>query len=269
MNVKNMVKRFFRVLGYEIKKSTLEKNIEFLCDEKYEIEFTRLSLSGDEYFVPKYAFHRPAVKDLLNGKLYEPDTHDFVGEFFASFNGSMIHAGTFFGDMIPDFSKVVQGKVYAFEPVFENYALAKLCLNANDLNNVILINAALSDDFCNLYINTNEGDGRHAGGASMISDKGIICAAINIDRLHIEDLVLIQLDVEGHELIALTGAQSTIKKCRPVIAIEDNNNNCSEYLNGIRYSSIGQIPGLTIWAPLENQEYINKIGSFLNRYRQA
>ena len=33
------------------------------------------------------------------------------------------------------------------------------------------------------------------------------------------------MDVEGHELLALTGAQEAIQKCRPVIAIEEKNNN--------------------------------------------
>lgn len=175
----------------------------------------------------------------------------------------MVHAGTFFGDMIPDFSKSVSEKVYAFEPVFENYILAKLCVDNNNLSNVILMNSALSDSLGNLYIDVNEGDGKHAGGASTISDKGAICAAISIDSLNIEDLVLIQLDVEGHELIALTGAQETIKKSRPVIAIEDNNNNCSEFLLNLKYESIGHIPGLTIWTPNENNGYKEKIVSFL------
>ena len=77
-------------------------------------------------------------------------------------------------------------------------------------------------------------------------------------------MVLIQLDVEGHELIALTGAQETIKKTRPVIAIEDNNNNCTEFLFSLEYESVGQIPGLTIWVPNENNRYKENILSFLS-----
>jgi len=272
--MKNIVKKVFRSLGYEIrqvsnplrlKKTSLVKHdIEFLNEEKFEIEFTRLTLAGDEYFVPKYALHRPAVENLLNGNLYEPDTHNFVGEFCKYFNGSMVHAGTFFGDMIPNFSKSVSEKVYAFEPVFENYILAKLCVDTNNLSNVILMNSALSDSLGNLYIDTNEGDGRHAGGASTISKNGKICAAITIDNLNIEDLVLIQLDVEGHELTALRGAQETVKKNRPVIAIEDNNDNCAEFLINLEYERVGHMPGLTIWAPNENHGYKEKIVSFLS-----
>lgn len=272
--MKKIVKDIFNSFGYELRRaskptkpevaSNVKHNIEFLHDEKFEIKFTHLSLEGSQYFVPKYALHRPAVKNLLNGTLYEPDTHNFVREFCKEFKGSMVHAGTFFGDMIPNFSKFVSGNVYAFEPVFENYILAKLSVDNNNLSNVILMNCALSDSLVNLYIDTNEGDGKHAGGASTIADEGAICVAIKIDSLNIEDLVLIQLDVEGHELIALKGAQETIKKNRPVIAIEDNNDNCSGFLSSLEYKSVGHIPGLTIWVPSENNRYKEKIASFLS-----
>jgi len=271
--MKNIAKKILNKFGYEIrkikyqsepKKSELRNHgIEFLSEENFKVDFTKLTLDGNYYFVPKYALHRPAVQNILNGMLYEPKTHVFVERFCSSFNGSMVHAGTFFGDMIPNFSRSVSGKVYAFEPVFENYILTKLCIDDNKLSNVILINAALSDCLSNLHIHTSEGDGKHAGGSSTIADTGAICAAINIDRLVIEDLVLIQLDVEGHELIALKGAESSIQKCRPVVAIEDNKNNCSEFLINLDYESVGQIPGLTIWVPTENRGYKDKVLSLM------
>ena len=271
--MKRIIKTIFNKLGFDIVRMTkplkskaniqIKYQVNFLNDEKFEIEFKRLLLSGDQYFVPKYALHRPAVRKLLSGELYEPDTHNFVNKFCKSFKGSMVHAGTFFGDMLPSFSKCVSGYVYAFEPVLENYILAKLCVEFNNLKNVILMNCALSDDIRNLYIKKYESDGKHAGGASHISDDGTICVTISIDNLNIDDLVLIQLDVEGHEISALKGAQATIRKNRPVIAIEDNSNNCSEFLLDIKYEKVGQLPGLTIWSPIENNVYKEKIVSIL------
>lgn len=246
------------------KTEQIKQDIQFIDDEKFVVEYTRLTLAGFDYFVPKYASDRPAVKNLLNGSLFEPETHELVREFCKIYKGSMVHAGTFFGDMIPSFSRSVSGSVYAFEPVFENYILAKLCVDANGLSNVILMNSALSENVGNLYIDTNEGDGSHAGGCSSIADTGNICAAINIDSLNIEDLVLIQLDVEGHELAALTGARATIQKCRPVIAVEDNSNNCSGLLESLQYENVAQTPDLTIWVPTENEEYKQKIISIVS-----
>ena len=45
---------------------------------------------------------------------------------------------------------------------------------------------------------------------------------MSIDALGLDQLSLIQLDVEGHELLALQGAQKTIERCAPIIMIEDN-----------------------------------------------
>lgn len=270
MTMKAILKEILKGLGYDIRRAPMpsthdvEHDIEFVRDETFEIAFTHLTLDGHQYFLPKYASHRPAVRNLLNGTLYEPDTHNFVRDFCKAFKGSIVHAGTFFGDMVPTFANYVSGTVYAFEPVFENYILAKLCVNSNNLANVVLMNSALSDRLGNLYINTSEGDGKHAGGGSTISEEGTICSAINIDALNIKDLVLIQLDVEGHELIALTGAQETIKNSRPAIAIEDNNDNCTEFLSRTKYENVGHIPGLTIWIPNENVRYREKVASLLS-----
>ena len=223
-------------------------------DDHYEIEYTNLALDGSRYYIPKYASHRPAVRALINGQLHEPETHKFVETFCSKYGGSVIHAGTFFGDMLPNFSKFVQGNVYAFEPVLENYVLAKLSVERNQLLNVVLINSALSEKVGNLQIETKQENGLHAGGASKVAASGQICSSLTIDCLGVSDIVLIQLDVEGHELMALKGAEQTINKCRPVIAIEDNSRNCTEFLELHGYSFVRQIPGLRILVPKENLE---------------
>lgn len=228
----------------------------FMPDEgRYVIEFQRTEIDGSTYFVPNYALHRPAVRKVLDGRFYEPKTHRFVKEFFARVEGSLVHAGTFFGDMLPSFAKSVDGRVYAFEPVLENFVLAKLCVQANGLENVLLQNCALSERFGNLRINTLQGTNQHAGGASSISSDGRICTAMPIDALGEESIVMIQLDVEGHELPALMGAIKTIGACRPVIAIEDAKDNCKGFLQGLNYEMFSRIPGLRIWGPAENERY--------------
>ena len=77
------------------------------------------------------------------------------------------------------------------------------------------------------------------------------------------DIALIQLDVEGHELIALQGATATIERCRPVVAVEDNNQNCSAFLLERNYELVGKIPGLSIWVPSENQSYLGFARAFI------
>lgn len=55
-------------------------------------------------------------------------------------SGSVFHAGTFFGDMLHTYSRSAR-TVYAFEPVLENYVLAKQNAERLGLRNAVLINA--------------------------------------------------------------------------------------------------------------------------------
>jgi FkbM family methyltransferase len=258
-----IIKRLFRQLGYEIRRIEYVDNahIEFTQD-KYELNFREVTIDDSKYFVPTYAMHRPEVKSICEGKLFEPNTHKLIETLCLQKAGSIVHAGAFFGDMLPNFSKFVNGSVYAFEPVLENFILAKLSVDINELSNVILLNSALSANISNLRINTFEKGDLHAGGASSISEHGQICASFKIDSLKALDIILIQLDVEGHELEALSGAKETIARCRPVIAIEDNNNCCKGFLTTYNYSMVRKIPGLEIWAPEEDTNIIEVIKSF-------
>ncbi|MEH6604164.1 MAG: FkbM family methyltransferase [Pseudomonadales bacterium] len=219
--------------------------------EGYQIAYVKKTFLGKEYFLPEYAMHKPAVQHILNDQYYEPETHRLVGKIFENFAGSMIHAGTFYGDMIPSFSESVTGFVYAFEPVLENYILARMCIQKNRLENVFLFNSALSSVLGNIKMDTGGEDGVHHGGACKISDKGFTCTSVRIDNYEYSDLKVIQLDLEGSELEALKGAFSTIERHRPVIMVEDNSNDCRALLEAMDFFHVKNIPGLKIWAPIE------------------
>ena len=230
--------------------------------DKYEIEFRRILIENKIYFVPSYALHRPVVNSILKGQMSELQTHKMVKILCSYRKGSIIHAGTFFGDMLPNFSKFTHGTVYAFEPVLENFVLAKLCIEKNNLTNVILMNSALSNTIANLKIDTEQKNSLHAGGGSTISNKGQICTSLKIDNLEAHNIVLIQLDVEGHELEALQGALDTIKRCQPVIAIEDNENVCKNFLLDIDYHFVKAIPGLKIWVHNKDSSILKVLKTF-------
>ncbi len=220
----------------------------FASQDSYKIDFSRVSFGGSNYFVPKYAAHRPACSAILDGRLFEPQTHDLVARLLKDMGGSMVHAGTFFGDMLPSFSKACSGTIFAFEPVLENFVLAKLTVDSNRLDNVMIYNAGLGDRVSVSHVDTGADAASHNGGSSQISDSGQQTNLCTIDSLDIQDLSIIQLDVEGFELQALKGAVASIKKHDPVIMIEDNNDSCRGFLESIGYRSVMSIPGLTIWA---------------------
>lgn len=216
--------------------------------EKFSVHFKKVTQNRGIYFVPKYAEHRPASRAILSGEVYEPATHTFIEKLMQRRSGNMIHAGTFFGDMLPTFARYCPATVYAFEPVFENYVLAKLCIEANKLDNVFLQNAGLSDGISIAHIDTGGEDEVHRGGGSRLGNQGQIVGLLTIDSLGLDDVAVIQLDIEGHELPALKGARATIEQCAPVIMIEDNARACNVFLEKLGYRHIRTIPGLFIWA---------------------
>ena len=259
MNLKENVRLFVPPIIWSVlsraKTKALTRNVgpkrsaaDIVSGEQFTVPFIRVTQDRGTYFVPKYAEHRPASRAVLAGDVYEPATHEIVNKIMQRKGGSMIHAGTFFGDMLPTFARSCPAKVYAFEPVLENYVLAKLCVETNKLGNVFLQNAGLSESTSIAHIDTgNEGE-QHLGGSSHLSDNGQLVGLVTIDSLGLDDVVIIQLDVEGHELPALKGARATIERNAPIIMIEDNARTCNVFLEEMGYSHTRTIPGLFVWA---------------------
>lgn len=228
-------------------------------NNSYSVQFLKREIDGYLYFVPIYAQHRPAAQAVLSGRYWEPETHNLVKLIFRmATGGSIIHAGAFFGDMLPAFSQYATN-VYAFEPVLENYVLARMCVEANSLSNVILMNSALSDVLTNLRINTSDNDKKHLGGASHIHERGFICSSLKIDNLMIKDLFAIHLDVEGHELSALRGADQTIQEHHPFLLLEDNMNQAAKYLHNMDYEHFLTLPHLKVWAHKSRSKFTSDI----------
>lgn len=230
-----------------------------VAGDEFTITFSKVTLDHGVYFVPKYAEHRPASRAVLSGGVYEPATHDLIDRIMQQRPGSMIHAGAFFGDMLPTFARSCPATVYAFEPVLENYVLAKLCVETNKIENVFLQNAALNEDTSIAHIDTGHHGQQHFGGSAQLSDQGQLVGLLTIDSLGLNDLVVIQLDVEGHELSALKGGRATIQRNSPIILIEDNNKNCNSFLEDMRYTHIGTLPGLLVWTRPPERALIEKI----------
>ncbi|MGC2414137.1 MAG: FkbM family methyltransferase [Stellaceae bacterium] len=185
------------------------------------------------YCVPVSGLHRPAALYLLAGEVWEPPTIDLMISHCQ--HGDMIHAGTFFGDFLPALaaaSSAVGGKVWAFEPNPESYRCAVITLQLNQIDNVELMNAGLGERSDNRMLITNEG-GVSLGGASYLlpsagdaqpAPSGPITPVrlVTIDETVPDDrpVSVIQLDVEGYEELALTGAMRTIRKYRPLLILE-------------------------------------------------
>lgn len=104
--------------------------------------------------------------------------------------------------------------VYTFEPDAKNFA--SLAINTAGLENVFPMRAALGDENALVDMHRDEKN----CGAYNIEGAGRI-PVLTIDSLGLPDVDMIYLDIEGYEYRALLGAEETIARCSPVIAVEE------------------------------------------------
>jgi len=135
----------------------------------------------------------------------------------------VIDGGAYFGDTALWFSKHVgeSGKVFAFEPLEYNFEILKKNIIENSLNNMITaVKKGIGEVEQRLNIS---GFGSGATIISCESSKGESVDITTIDKFvmvnKIEHVNFIKMDIEGAELSALKGAQETLKKFRPKLAI--------------------------------------------------
>ncbi|THD76823.1 FkbM family methyltransferase [Thalassobius vesicularis] len=179
------------------------------------------------YSVPEGLEHRPAVRLVTDGQVYEPETIRFMREHAG--DGDIIHAGTFFGDFLPGLSAAIapDARIWAFEPNPNSYAHATRTIALNGLENVVLTHAAVSNSDAPIRFRTRDAQGNPLGGHSRyVTEDGPgveTVPAIQLDTVIPDDrrISILQLDVEGHERAALDGALRLIARCQPILILEE------------------------------------------------
>lgn len=143
----------------------------------------------------------------------------------------VIDCGASIGDTSLLFAKKsgINGKVIGIEPEEKNYQLLKRVseLNKNKIAPIIPVKAAVYKEDCVLELGISSLLGSHA--LSLYYDDWKIpllrekVKAFKIDTLvkllDLERVDFIKMDIEGAEIDALSGAEETIKKFKPKLAI--------------------------------------------------
>lgn len=118
------------------------------------------------------------------------------------------------------------GRVFAFEPLPENIAYLKRHIALNRLENVAVIEAAVSNHSGAASFKRGEGGVRGTGRLSAIDGD------IQVNVIRLDDLVasgqasppgVIKIDVEGAGFGVLDGARTLLARARPVIFWETHN----------------------------------------------
>ncbi|MEM6758910.1 MAG: FkbM family methyltransferase [Pseudomonadota bacterium] len=216
------------------------------------------------YFVPPGLEERPASKAVLAGKVYEADTIKFMRTHAG--DGDIIHAGTFFGDFLPGLSSAMAdtAMIWAFEPNPDSFAAAQKTIALNNLKNVEIRNAALSNVEGRLLFKCDHPNGKSMGGIShIVNEPGdgvrevaadLIDYAIPRDR----QVSILQLDVEDHEKPALRGAYHLVQRCKPILILEyfDNERWLQRTFRGMGYQKRGKLHGNYVYATPDTETTI-------------
>ena len=219
-------------------------------DIKNSINTNKKCFTFDKWFVMKYfndllnirnIFYDDISKNifdiLIYAKLLEnvdycsyaySDNQYFSINQFKYKNGNEIYvdAGAYVGDTLEKFLYNNYGlfkKIYAFEPGLKQFNAMKLRLEriskewAINNDNIILMNAGLSDSNTNAYLTSSN---QLSGNKTTSDSTENIIVLYSIDNfLNGEPITFLKSDIEGEELNMLKGAENTIKKYKPKMAI--------------------------------------------------
>ena len=184
-----------------------------------------------QYCVPRESMHRPCAITVMRGMVWEPETLAAVEAMYQG--GEIVTAGAYFGDFLPFMARLAATRgagVISFEPNATNHACATVTCALNTLSNCRLVRGGLGAEAGSLTIKTHDDRGVPLGGGSRLVEgrRGTERARYDQITIHtIDDHIsadqqvgMIQLDIEGHERAALSGARATIARCRPLLVLE-------------------------------------------------
>jgi FkbM family methyltransferase len=159
--------------------------------------------------------------ELATQEVYEPlETALFKKELKAG--QTVLDIGANIGYYTLIAARIVgpKGKVYAFEPDPDNFALLKKNVEANGYTNVVLVNRAVSDKTrtARLFLNpSNRGDHR-------LYDSNDGRPSIAVQTIRLDDFFkkldkkihFIKMDIQGSEASALNGMKGLIRQNTPL-----------------------------------------------------
>ena len=203
------------------------------------------------YCIPRSSIHRAICQTVLSGRVWEKEIIAFMAS--NSKGGDIIHAGAYFGDFLPPLSKSLDGaqKIWAFEPLAESHRCAEVTIALNGLPNVELVQAALGSSPGLLRFTTHDASGRSLGGESRADP---LSGTETVSRIRLDDVIpsdrrvsILQLDVEGSEAEAISGARQIIERDRPIVILESVP---SDFAANHGYAFVRELDDNSIFQPI-------------------
>ena len=200
-------------------------------------------------FVPnEYQYKQNSIRHTIRNTIkFELDISDYLehaiyfgfkdkaqDELFALCKSGaiIIDIGTNIGYVLLNFARIAgnRGVVFGFEPNPITYNKCMKNISLNDFSNIKVFNMALGNESKEKILIVPYS--RNMGGAYLTStnssDGGTKVAMNMLDSFVMENQIskidLIKIDVEGFEFNVLNGAKESIKKYKPILFIEIDDN---------------------------------------------
>ena len=171
------------------------------------IDETPIYINTDDFGCPS---------NFINGGKYEEEYYNLLTSFRKP-SSVFIDIGANLGVFTLRFAKMLKkGKVISFEPNPKIHDLLLRSIHLNGLSNVVdIYNLGASDQNFECFLSVPK---NHAGGASLCessdNEDGYKITAKVVDDLlsHIDNVDIVKIDVEGHELNVLRGMKKILKR---------------------------------------------------------
>lgn len=126
-------------------------------------------------------------------------------------------------------SKIVGkgGRIHSFEPVTKVFERFGENIRLNNMTNITANQKAVynTSDIISIFVSSVENAGmssvfHHDSESGIIEKVQAITIDDYVDKMNLQRVNMIKIDIEGAELFALQGMQNTLKKFRPITIIE-------------------------------------------------
>jgi FkbM family methyltransferase len=172
---------------------------EFICENRHYY------LAG--IFFPNLWIYHYGLKELPDAVISYIAGKDFLD------------VGAFSGDSALMFLNYSPRKIFAYEPVVENYNYLLQTIEKNGLKDQIIpVNKGIGDKESALKIDSKDGNSSFLPAYSDNKTEEVVVTTIDMECKD-KKIGIIKMDIEGFEYYAIKGALETIKRDKPVLLI--------------------------------------------------
>ena len=165
---------------------------------------------------------------LKNLKPWDNENVEKVIYFIKKYNGSFVDCGCNFGAYsIPIAKKFENQNIYAFDASKKAIYNLQQNIELNKIQNINYFNIGIGDKNTEAYFNENidnlKNDGSFRFSQNSNNEKINIYKLDDVfknEKISLKENIIIKLDLEGFDFLALKGLSETIKKSKVIIFIE-------------------------------------------------